>query len=181
MYEEIKMLCKNERIGVTKLEETLGFARGSISKWEKNKPSLERVAKVADYFGVLIDTLIKRASEDNSKSESYEAFEQLPTNKKIKAIDVARATGINPSTLSDWKRGKSTPKVEKLQEIARYFGTSVETFIGGDASTMPIKEYRQLYKDLLDILIESDEMITMAQKRIRICAEIIQDLTTNEI
>ena len=48
--------------------------------------------------------------------------------------DVARATGIGKSTFSDWKSGRSAPKLEKLMKLAEYFGVGLEYFVkkGGD-------------------------------------------------
>lgn len=43
--------------------------------------------------------------------------------------DVARATGIGKSTFSDWKSGRSSPKLEKLMKLAKYFGVNLEYFI----------------------------------------------------
>lgn len=42
--------------------------------------------------------------------------------------DVARATGIGKSTFSDWKSGRSSPKVEKLSKIADLFGVKLAEF-----------------------------------------------------
>lgn len=55
----------------------------------------------------------------------YEIFVQLLDKSGKKASDVAKATGIPSSTFSDWKKGKSSPKTEKLQKIADYFGVSL--------------------------------------------------------
>ena len=54
----------------------------------------------------------------------YEIFERLLKEKGIKASDVSRATGIPASTFSDWKKGRSKPKDEKLRKIAEYLGVS---------------------------------------------------------
>lgn len=43
--------------------------------------------------------------------------------------DVARATGIGKSTFSDWKSGRSSPKLEKLMKLAECFGVNLEYFI----------------------------------------------------
>lgn len=43
--------------------------------------------------------------------------------------DVARATGIGKSTFSDWKSGRSSPKLGKLMKLAEYFGVNLEYFI----------------------------------------------------
>lgn len=55
----------------------------------------------------------------------YEIFEMLLKEHKIRMTDVARATGINPTTFSEWKKGKYKPKDDKRQKIADYFGVSL--------------------------------------------------------
>lgn len=61
----------------------------------------------------------------------YENFERLLKIKNIRPIDVAKATGINPTVFSDWKSGKSKPGVEKLIAIAAYLDCSVEYLVTG--------------------------------------------------
>lgn len=58
----------------------------------------------------------------------YEIFEQLMKEKGVNASEVSRATGISRSNFTDWKKGRSTPKAEKLQLIADYFDVPLETF-----------------------------------------------------
>ena len=59
----------------------------------------------------------------------YEKFEELLNARKVSAADVAKATGIYPSTFSDWKSGRSNPGVEKLAKIAKFFGVRIEDFL----------------------------------------------------
>lgn len=58
----------------------------------------------------------------------YEVFERLCNEKGVTAYRVAKDTGIGTATLSNWKAGRSTPKIAKLQIIADYFGVPLETF-----------------------------------------------------
>ena len=60
----------------------------------------------------------------------YERYLELLNSTGVKSSDVAKATGIPPSTFSDWKRGKSSPKYEKLQKIANYFGVKADWLQG---------------------------------------------------
>ena len=55
MYERIKMLCKQNGTNITTLERELGFAKGSICKWENHEPSYERVKMIADRFHVSVE------------------------------------------------------------------------------------------------------------------------------
>lgn len=59
MYERIKKICKDKKIPVYKLEQDLGFSKGSICKWGATSPSFERVKKVAEYLKVDVNELIK--------------------------------------------------------------------------------------------------------------------------
>lgn len=59
----------------------------------------------------------------------YAKYAELRDSKGVKDADVAKATGIFPSTFSDWKSGRSTPKLEKLLKLAEFFGVTVEEFI----------------------------------------------------
>lgn len=60
----------------------------------------------------------------------YEIFEELLKEKNVKVADVSRATGIKPTTFSEWKRGKYKPKDDKRQKIAEYFGVSLDYLDG---------------------------------------------------
>lgn len=62
----------------------------------------------------------------------YKIYCGLRDDKGVKDSDVARETGITKSTFTDWKNGRSTPKQEKLQKIANYFGVSIETILGSE-------------------------------------------------
>lgn len=61
----------------------------------------------------------------------YEIFDQLCKEKGVKAIEVCRETGVDPSTISSWKHGKYTPKQDKMQKLADYFGVSREYLLTG--------------------------------------------------
>lgn len=59
----------------------------------------------------------------------YQRFEELLRNKNVTAYRISKETGIPPSTFSDWKTGKSKPKVDKLKKIADYFNVTIEYFL----------------------------------------------------
>lgn len=59
----------------------------------------------------------------------YEKFAELLEKTNKTAYQISKETGIPQSVLSDWKRGRSKPKVEKLKILADYFGVSIEYFL----------------------------------------------------
>lgn len=58
----------------------------------------------------------------------YERFAGLCENANVTPYRVAKDCGFSNVTLSDWKNGKSRPKLDKLKKIAEYFGVSVDYF-----------------------------------------------------
>ena len=61
ILKNIKSKCLEKGISISVVETELNFPRGSIFKWEKHVPSVEKVKAVADYMGCSIDDLV---SED---------------------------------------------------------------------------------------------------------------------
>lgn len=61
----------------------------------------------------------------------YEIFVKLLDKYGVTAYKVSKATGIGGSTFTDWKNGRSTPKQDKLQKIADYFGVTVDYLVTG--------------------------------------------------
>ena len=63
IYKNIKAICKERGISVSKIELDLNFPRSSICKWDTNTPSVDKVKKVADYFGVSIEYFLSKEKE----------------------------------------------------------------------------------------------------------------------
>lgn len=70
----------------------------------------------------------------------YSKYVKLRNDKGITDYRVAIDTGIRRSTFSDWKSGRSTPKQDKLQKIADFFGVSVDFLITGKEETAVAQE-----------------------------------------
>ncbi len=62
----------------------------------------------------------------------YDTFEKLCALHGVKPAHVASATGVQTATLSSWKNGAYTPKVDKLMNIAEYFGVTVDYLLKGE-------------------------------------------------
>ena len=59
----------------------------------------------------------------------YERYVELRDKKAVTDYRVSEDTGISRSTFTDWKNGRSQPKVDKLKILADYFGVSIEYFL----------------------------------------------------
>lgn len=63
LLDRIKKLTNERKMTIAELERKLDFGQGSISKWQKQSPSSERLQKVADYFDVSTDYLLGRTDK----------------------------------------------------------------------------------------------------------------------
>lgn len=61
---------------------------------------------------------------------TYEIYTRYRNERHLKDGEVARLAGIPPSTFSDWKNGKSTPKQDKMSKIALALGMDYYEFVG---------------------------------------------------
>ena len=59
LYDNVKIICKQEGVTILKMESDLGFPRSSICKWNENEPGVSKVKKVADYLKIPIEKLLE--------------------------------------------------------------------------------------------------------------------------
>lgn len=62
----------------------------------------------------------------------YERYCQVRDSLGYKDSDVVKATGITKSTFTDWKNGRSQPKIGKIQKIANFLGVSPDYLLTGN-------------------------------------------------
>ena len=126
-----------------------GITKSTFSDWKSGRstPKQDKLQKIADCFNVSLDYL----ATGKENSETYEILAKLLEERNLKAADVCRGTGLPSSLFSEWKRGKSTPKADKLQKIADYFGVSLEYLMTGnekESSVQPESELSNVYFSL---------------------------------
>lgn len=93
----------------------------------------------------------------------YEIYQKLLDMNGVKSADVARATGISNMTFSDWKKGKSTPKMDKIEKIAKYFGVTTD-YMMGKKSEIPSASMADDHLELIKLyssLSEADQKAIM--------------------
>ena len=62
----------------------------------------------------------------------YEIFEKLCAENGVTPYRVCKETGITTASIINWKAGRYTPKQDKLQKIADFFGVSIEYLMTGE-------------------------------------------------
>lgn len=59
VLENIIKLCKENGVTIAELERNTGISNGAIRRWGESSPALNNAKKVADFFGVTVDDLLK--------------------------------------------------------------------------------------------------------------------------
>lgn len=57
---------------------------------------------------------------------------QILQERKITKYELAKQTGLPPSSITDWTKHGRSPSGEKLGIVAKYLGVSVEYLLGID-------------------------------------------------
>ena len=70
---------------------------------------------------------------------TYKRYEEIRNSKGMKDADVAKKAGFHQSVLSDWKRNKSIPKIDKMQKIAEALEIGYYELVG------PVGKFSKLY------------------------------------
>lgn len=59
----------------------------------------------------------------------YTKYAKIRDEKGLTDYKVSKGTGIRASTLSEWKNGRYTPKVDKIAKIAAFLGVEIGEII----------------------------------------------------
>ena len=93
LFNNIQNLCFTKNMYISNLEKELEFSNGSMYKWGVNTPSIDKVLKVAKYFGVSVDSLIEENDVDlitdinTLTSELVDTEQQIQQNSvKVRSI-----------------------------------------------------------------------------------------------
>ena len=89
-YSVFDALLKSHGISVYQLAKATGISSSTFSDWKNGRstPKADKLARIADYFGVGLDELLGTASGQRSEESSYRS---LRAKKMIPVIGVIRA------------------------------------------------------------------------------------------
>lgn len=103
LYEKIKDLADNQKLSMRRLEEILGYGNGTIRRWEKQTPGVDKIQKVANYFNVSIDYLLGRTDNpDGITPEDMKGFFRMD------------------SSISNFPEEKQEKIMEQMEEYQRF-------------------------------------------------------------
>lgn len=118
LYEQIRDIAKVKGYSINKLEQELGFARSSINKFNKNKPSIDKLQQIADFLGVTVDYLTTGNDIPKEKSPELTAKDER---------DIAKDVDRIMEKLSSGEAGPASYNGEELDpEAAELFRDELE-------------------------------------------------------
>lgn len=95
LVQRIRNLCNSKGLTFAELERILGFSNGQIRRWEKTKPGIDKIQKVADYFDVSVDYLLGREKDEYAGEQKDEdilimhrATENMTEAQRKKALTI---------------------------------------------------------------------------------------------
>lgn len=56
--DRVRILCERKGITINRLEKETGVGRGNVARWNKHQPGPDKLAAVASYFSIPVDTLL---------------------------------------------------------------------------------------------------------------------------
>jgi len=110
ILKRIQKLCSESGLNPSKLENELGFGKGTLYKWEKSSPNSDKLVKVAEFFDVSVDWLL-----GNSEFRTNEEW-LAHTNAKVEKTHGQTNTEVDPGPLL------SIPDILKGAKIAAHNG-----------------------------------------------------------
>ena len=66
----VRAVCNSKNYPITKLELSCGFTQGTIHRWKRTIPQIDKFEKVADVLGCSIDELCGRQPPEDPRSDA---------------------------------------------------------------------------------------------------------------
>ena len=77
IVNRIRALCRSKNTSITKIEEELHFANGTIGKWKNGKrtPPLEKVILIAERLGTTPEYILRREQKEKPALQMENGFD----------------------------------------------------------------------------------------------------------
>ncbi len=119
LRDRIKELANQRKVSVAELERALGFGNGSISKWNKQSPSTEKLKQVADYFQVSLDYLVGRSDDKYDLSPQEKIDIGIEAEKMMKGLNDEGSVNFYGEPMSDEDKEATLSALNLLMTINR--------------------------------------------------------------
>lgn len=73
LFDRIKLLADERKISISELERHIGASPNSLYKWKTQRPKIDKIEAVAEYFNVSTDYLLGR-TEIREKADELDSL-----------------------------------------------------------------------------------------------------------
>ena len=63
-------------------------------------------------------------------SKINDILKNLRIENRYKLKDIAEVTGVSVQAVHQWESGETTPDIEKIVKIAKFYGVTIDELIG---------------------------------------------------
>lgn len=86
--ETLKRLRLSKNMTQAELGKAVGISQTAIANWEVSarQPSVDTVVLLADFFGVSVDVLLGRPSDEKKEDDSYDIRERLRRDPNMRML-----------------------------------------------------------------------------------------------
>jgi len=113
-FEIVKTLCKERKISINDLEESLGYSKNTLYRLKTQTPGSDKLEAIADYFDVSTDYLLARTeikrcydlkvnNESDVDKKLHEIINELDEEDKVLLIASLENTLLLAKQLADKK------------------------------------------------------------------------------
>lgn len=103
LLANIRELCRENHITVNYLEKMTGMGTGTISRWNKASPSLDKILLIAQFFRISLDKLVGHDAEGalpvDIDKKTFQLIDCL--------IDITMESDENESFWQDYKKSEN--------------------------------------------------------------------------
>ena len=182
MLNRIKQLCKDAKIPIIKLEEEAGITTGTITRWDRSIPSVDKVARVAEYFGVSLDWLVlgKDVLLSPETAELAQKWRKLDAFGKGIVMTVLNGEVDRCETISQLSEQKvnTFPILRSVQPASA--GTGIEIGIA-DMEIVMVPDTEETRRANFIVRVSGDSMLPIYQDGDQLLIERADDIGVGEI
>ena len=157
VVDRIRLLCDERGIAISRLEKDLGFSNGYIRSLRRGIMPIERMEKVADYFGTTVDAL--RFGDDSAPRPTTSHSHWIPVLGRV-------AAGIPIEMIED---------VIDYEEIPDTYGECFALQINGDSMSPDLPRGSVVVVHKQDDVESGEVAIVALNGSDAVCKRVIKD------
>ena len=139
LIENINDYCSDNDITIKALAKKIGIGDSALYKYVNGKslPTVDVVVKIANYMDCSINFLVGldndpklfKFKQTYDRTLFFPRYDALLKQNKITHYQLAKKLNFAQANLDYWKKG-ILPYLDKIYDIANYFGVSIDYLIG---------------------------------------------------